>query len=248
MERKTIVTLGSINRRFYADHSSAFDRSRQHAWPGWKFILEKDWGDDISVLDVGCGNGRFLRALTASELKVREYVGIDTSISLLDKTTIVAKELNLRRLALYPIDLSLDKLELLPAGSFDLIVLFGLLHHIPSKDRRLRLLIALQKLLAPHGRFAFSIWNFASRSRFSKNMVSWGDLSRYGFPEIEIDDLDEGDFLLKWGINGLRYCHQATVNEIILWKKSLEAELVAHYSADGKEGDLNEYLIFERKE
>jgi hypothetical protein len=77
-------------------------------------------------------------------------------------------------------------------------------------------------------------------------MLRWGDLGKFGFPEIKTDDLDEGDYLLRWGADGLRYCHQTDAYEIGLWRKSLEVGLVAHYHADGKEGDLNEYLIFER--
>lgn len=246
MERETIVTLGSINRHFYTDHAEDFNDTRRHPWHGWQPILEKSRFPGTSVLDVGCGNGRFLRALAKSELELREYVGIDTSISLLSETTNVAKESDLKRVVLYPIDLSLDSLDLLPAGPFELIVAFGILHHIPSRGRRMDLLNALQRLLSPKGLLAISIWNFATRSRFSKHFVRWDELEGFGFPKVKTGDLDEGDYLLRWGAHGLRYCHQADADEISLWRKSLEAGLVAHYHADGKEGDLNEYLIFER--
>ena len=68
MNPRTRLALNAINRGFYsAEASSAsFSKTRDHPWPGW----ERAWSatQDAarrSVLDAGCGNGRFAEFLAA---------------------------------------------------------------------------------------------------------------------------------------------------------------------------------------
>jgi 2-polyprenyl-3-methyl-5-hydroxy-6-metoxy-1,4-benzoquinol methylase len=50
--------LNTINREFYRVTAHDFDETRGQPWPGWKRVLPY-LKLPLSVLDVGCGNGRF---------------------------------------------------------------------------------------------------------------------------------------------------------------------------------------------
>ena len=63
----------------------------------------------------------------------------------------------------------------------------------------------------------------------------------------KLTPLEEGDYLLDWDKSGLpRYCHYFSDEEIEKLIKDMRKhsiEVLTEYSADGKEGDLNKYLI-----
>ena len=120
------------------------------------------------------------------------------------------------------------------------------MHHIPGRTRRLALVRALARRLAPGGVLAIAVWHFTGRERFERRRVPFRDLPRYGFSLVDEDDLEPGDALLRWGESHVRYCHQIAADEIAAWEDALPSvEPLARYRADGREGDLNEYLLLE---
>src|SRR4051812_30515699 len=58
MDTETINRLNAINRAFYTTVADDFDQTRGAAWPGRQRLLPY-LPLPLSVLDVGCGNGRF---------------------------------------------------------------------------------------------------------------------------------------------------------------------------------------------
>jgi len=81
MDQKTEINLLELVKRNYEEIAADFDMTRKNCvWPELAKLAElvKD-GD--RVLDVGCGNGRLLRALTGKSI---EYLGVDSSSELIE--------------------------------------------------------------------------------------------------------------------------------------------------------------------
>jgi ubiquinone/menaquinone biosynthesis C-methylase UbiE len=73
--------LLALNREFYDRFGDQFSATRQRLQPGVKKVLESIQ-DDVSVLDLGCGNGYFLRELSRRGHK-QPFLGVDFSLPLL---------------------------------------------------------------------------------------------------------------------------------------------------------------------
>jgi len=240
MSPETVLALNEINRRFYRTSAETFSASRDHPWPGWERVVAGLPGPPQSVLDVGCGNGRFGAYLAARLRGEFSYLGLDASAELL--------ALAQRRSDLPP-DTELAQHDLitgpcaaaLPVGPHSLIAAFGLLHHVPSFDRRRELLCALAECLEPGGRLAVSVWRFGAFERFRHKQVPFA-------PPIDTADLETGDVLLSFGEEpgAVRYCHFLDDEETDRLLAAAALPCLDRFSADGREGTLNDYLVLGR--
>ena len=190
-----------------------------------------------SVLDVGCGNARFGAYLAAWLGGEFSYLGVDASAELLALA---------RRRNDLPSDTALVEgdlvatasAEALPDGRYSLVAAFGLLHHVPSFDRRLALLGAMAERLEPGGRLAISLWRFGAFERFRHKQVPFE-------PPIDTADLEPGDVLLSFGEEpaAVRYCHFLDGEEIDRLLAAAALPCLDRFTADGREGSLNDYLV-----
>jgi SAM-dependent methyltransferase len=266
MNAKTQQALIEINRAFYADVADDFSDSRQDPWPGWRRAvshLKRASNRPTSVLDVGCGNGRFANFLENEfenePTQSFRYLGLDSSSTLLSHARTARGPHSQVEFARCEI---LDSAEpLAPAGSrYDLIALFGVLHHVPGKACRRDLLHRLISLLDTDGTLIVTAWQFGASERFRSRMLSWADYNAGVFASAhetdttdEIDEINEreleaGDHLLCWGAASRpRYCHFTTPDELRELLPSDETEWVDEFSADGKTGDLNRYAVVRRR-
>jgi SAM-dependent methyltransferase len=247
MDEKTARALNAINQSFYSERADDFDATRSEPWPGWSRLLPQlaALPDDgaLQVLDVGCGNGRF-GAFLADRLVSRElhYTGIDSSEPLLARAR--ARALPCAQVELHCADFVAVP-DALPTGRYALIALFGMLHHVPSRSRREKLLRELGTRLAPEGLLVLACWQFEVFERFRKRLVSWDDYNRTAIEAIDTEQLEAGDHLLPWGDRGtaLRYCHFTHERDLSALLADLSFEVVTSYAADGREGNLNRYFI-----
>ena len=189
------------------------------------------------MLDVGCGNGRFGAYLAAWLGGEFSYLGLDASPELLElarrrgdlppDTTLVERDLVAGRCA-----------EALPGGHHSLVAAFGLLHHVPSFDRRRELLRALGERLEPGGRLAVSVWRFGAFERFRHKQLPFE-------PSIRTTDLEPGDVLLSFGKEpgAVRYCHFLDEEETDRLLAAGALPCLDRFCADGREGALNHYLV-----
>ncbi len=240
MSPETVLALNEINRRFYRTSAEAFSASRDHPWLGWERIVGELPGPPRSVLDVGCGNGRFGVYLAAWLGGEFAYLGVDASAELL---ALARQQADLPRdTTLVQHDLVVDpSFQALPTGRHPLVAAFGLLHHVPSFDLRRELLGALADRLEPGGRLAISIWRFGAFERFQDKRVPFE-------PPLDTADLEPGDALLSFGTEPgvVRYCHFLDEEEIDRLVAAAALPCLDRFSADGREGALNEYLVLGR--
>lgn len=252
MEIDTVKKLNSINDRFYKQNAKSFDATRQSAWEGWKklqgllTIDRSPW----SILDVGCGNGRFLKFLLDKFFKKNRkvklnYLGIDFSEELLNFAQTefaLPKRYNVR---FENIDLTqsndLKNIE----GDFNFIALLAVLHHIPGYKNRIEILKSLCNRVKPGGQFCISFWQYKNSPRLRK-LIASPRTAQDILDEVPYD-LEEGDHLLDWNRTKVyRYCHNFSDEEISRIKnelKKMNFKIQAEFSADGKEKNLNRYLL-----
>jgi SAM-dependent methyltransferase len=251
MDEKTVRALGAINHSFYRDSAAAFSETRRASWPGWQplvgWIETRLPGRALKVLDVGCGNGRF-GSFLAEALSERaadiDYCGLDASAPLLD--SVRARELPVAIAEVLLGDVIDSPLESLLAGrAFSLIAVFGLLHHIPSEQRRTALLSSLARRLEPGGLLALAFWRFDDFERFRLRRRTFEDWNRDAHEAIDLSQLEPGDYLQRWGEgpSAVRYCHHVDDAEAERLVEAAGLERLACYDADGREGSLNRYFV-----
>lgn len=232
MQSTVADRLVSINEEFYQTFAEDFAETRARIQPGVRRILKSVSPRD-SILDLGCGNSALGRRLHADGHRGR-YLGLDFSLSLLRHAR--------RRLG-HPngLLLQVDLLDPRWAGSirarFNQIFAFALLHHIPSVERRIRLLKSLPPLLAHEGVVSVSVWNFLASPRLKKRVVPWEAVG------LERRQVDQGDYLLDWrrGGHGLRYVHHFSAEELIQLAGSAGFQVDEGFLSDGEGGKLGRY-------
>jgi tRNA (uracil-5-)-methyltransferase TRM9 len=239
MDAETASRLLDLNRRFYQTFANQFSQTRQRLQPGVKRVLQTI---DIEgrILDLGCGNGELGRELARRSFR-GHYVGLDSGADLLSVAQKnIPEDLHA---SLLQADLaSPDWDKMLAPASFDIILAFAVLHHLPGEQLRQQVLDKIGALLVSEGRFVHSEWQFLNSPRLSARIQPW---EKIGLSSIEVD---AGDYLLDWrrGGYGLRYVHHFTLDELESLAQKTGFKIVDTFYADGETGDLGLYQIWKR--
>lgn len=236
--------LLELNRIFYQTVGAEFDRTRQ-GLPAGMVELAARLGRlpaqrPLAVLDVGCGNGRFARALAQAGISC-VYTGLDADRHLLalagEQTAGLidpAPEFRLADLA------APDWASQVNQGApFAAVVSLAVLHHFPGRALRQRLVDDMAALLAPGGILALSTWQFLDADRFVDKLVPWEAIG------LTPADVELGDALLPWnqGAHAVRFVHQLDQAEVEQLAAAADLWVVDSFRADGKEGNLNLYVL-----
>ena len=169
MRPSTVAQLLELNRVFYATIAADFSSTRRGLPVGWQQL--RTWIPAVSptvsarplrVLDVGCGNGRFARLLQEWGLPT-EYIGVDADAQLLAMATAQAAPLSLVQTEFVQADFTVKGWPAamgISRHSFDLVLCFAALHHVPSHQLRAQVVTELANLVKPNGRVMLSHWQF----------------------------------------------------------------------------------------
>ncbi|MDD5197879.1 MAG: methyltransferase domain-containing protein [Candidatus Gracilibacteria bacterium] len=180
----------------YDAFASTFSESRKNLrWGEIEYFVEymkKNFsGEKISILDVGCGNGRFLETLETSELPYL-YLGIDASVGMINEAKKLHPEQSFQVL-------DMNRLEALSDNEkYQFIVFIASFHHLHTKQERKEVLEKTKKLLSPGGVIMVTNWNLLGEELFSKYQESYKG---------------NGDFSIKIGAYE-RYYHGFTLEEL----------------------------------
>ena len=246
MNWDTQVVLNNINRQFYQERAIEFSATRERPWRGWDELEKRCFARlpaAPKVLDVASGNGRFARFL---EARAERYVGIDQSPLALGEARRRVGESETRRFLEHDFVMADSPLPTeIQDNVFDLIVLFGVMHHVPGRERRRTLLTTLAERLAPKGLVVFSIWRFDEYERFRRKLVPWQDFLEATGLSLDTTELGPGDHIMTWGSEppSYRYCHAMHEEELSSLLTTLPLKKVTIF--DGDDG-LNRYVVVER--
>lgn len=222
-----------LNQAFYRITASHFNDTRQQPWPGW-FELLPDVSTPLTVLDLGCGNGRF-GCFVADQLGSDiTYTGIDSDATLLQyaQTNLSATDV---QFTLQHSDLFANPL---PQRQYDLVVLFGMVHHIPGNLHRQAFLKEVAACVRQNGLLVYACWQFLDLDRLKQRIAPWPDEWQR----------EQNDYLLDWqrGTAALRYCHYVDDDENRDLIRATGLIRQRTFRADGRNGQLNLYTILRR--
>jgi len=181
------------------------------------------------ILDLGCGNGRFLEFFRDKKI---EYMGVDSSEKLID----IAKKKYPNFQFLVADALSLPFLE----NSFDKVFSISVFHHIPSEELRLQFLKEIKRILKPKGTLILTIWNLWQKRYFPP-------ILRFTVSKLFFRSrVDFKDIFLPWGRKISRYFHCFTKGEIERLIKDVDLKIKNIGKIKSRSGRSHLYLIAEK--
>ena len=252
----TAEQLSYVTSEFYTQQAQSFSATRQMPWQGWQQCLDAmpqlSAGEKLSVLDVGCGNLRFARFL-CDEVGIvpAKYFAVDNCKPLVESGEVGTHISELIFIELDVIKSLLDNTlsSRLTVPACDLVVAFGFLHHVPGAQKRIQLLRTLLEKTKP-GRFVcISFWQFMNSQKLAAKAQK---TTAQGLHALGIDasELEEHDYLIGWQdkADTWRYCHHYSQDELdeLLGSLGSDVRVCAQFSADGKDNNLNRYVILQR--
>lgn len=184
----------------YDAFATTFSNSRKnHPWPELEVIITDMKSSGIgSILDVGCGNGRFLEESEKLWYYVENYLGTDNSRGMIEE----ARKLH-TGYTFEVCDMT-DIWTVTTERSFDAILFLASFHHLTTRKDRIKTLREAQKILSPGGKIYMTNWNLLEQPRYAAAHLGNGDFSikigehnRYyhGFTLAELTELfDETGF------------------------------------------------------
>ena len=247
MNSNTAERLAAINREFYERMGASFSATRQRLQPGVRKILENLHSDE-NILDLGCGNGLLARTLEGRGHR-GIYLGVDSSPLMIQEAKHQNNDAGVKFLQADLIQLaSQDQKNSTAPGDdpiqagWNMVFAFAVLHHIPGRGHRLKILNFIRERMAHDGRFIHSNWQFLHDEKMKARIQPWEGV---GLMEAE---LDEGDKLLDWrgGGHGLRYLHQFSEGELRELAEQTGFSILDVFYSDGLDGKMGLYQVWKQ--
>lgn len=250
MRPDVIQKLQTINKEFYQRFGEAFAETRRRIQPGVASALE-GYFHDGDWLDIGCGSGALSAAWIKRGLK-GSYTGIDFSLPLLKE----AERSLAAHVPVPQLKVIFKRIDLMDenwtgyfqSSSFDGVLAFAVLHHIPGAGVRERLLRQIAELIKPGGSFIHSEWQFQHSPKLVARIQPWSLVG------LQQEDVEEGDTLLDWrhqltgqeDVPGLRYVHLFSRAELAQLAETCGFEIIDEYESDGAGERLGLYQVWRR--
>ena len=188
MNRRAEKFLLKIVSSGYENIAEAFNETRKKPMRPLVYDIVRDLSikDNDKILDIGCGNGRFLEVLFDKKNNINwNYLGLDNSAKLIE----YAKEKYGNKFEVIDI-INLKKTK---KNNFNYVFSWAVFHHLPGNNLRLKFLQDVYDLIDSGGGFVFSVWKLRNRKNFF-------GLSLKSFFEQILRGriLDFGDLIFNW--------------------------------------------------
>lgn len=227
MNKDTAQLLITQNKKTYNSIAQNFSQTRNKIWPELGFFIKNYIKDGCEVLDVGCGNGRLLGAISEN-FNNFNYTGIDISEKLIDEAEKKSENSKYNSQFLTGDILNLPS-NIGGDNKFDVIFCIAVLNHIPSQKLRELAIKNIFELLKPNGYLLmtnWNLWNFSSSK-------SWWKLKIPALLNGSIETnckLDFKDVVTHWGQEKLPlYYHAFTKREIKKLLKINGFQIIENY-------------------
>lgn len=204
----------------YNPFAKTFSKSRKHMkWAELDEIIADIKRQKLqTIVDIGCGNGRFVEQYLANVGEEPEnYTGVDSSEILIfeakklfpnQQFIVSTMQEFLAKLSTLNVDIVQEKNsekksenseEIIIAKSpikFDTIVFLASFHHLESEEERIQVLTNAKKILSKNGRIYMTNWNLLSQEKYKNSHTGNGDFmikiweySRY-YHGFSLDELN----------------------------------------------------------
>jgi len=188
MNKKAEKFLLKIVSSGYEDIAESFNETRKKPMKSMIYDIIEDLSikDNDKILDIGCGNGRFLEVLLDKKNNINwNYLGLDNSTKLIG----YAKEKYGDKFEV----INIINLKKIKDNNFNYVFSWAVFHHLPGNNLRLKFLQDVYDLIDLDGFFIFSIWKLRSRNNF------FGLSLKSFFEQIFRGRiLDFGDLIFNW--------------------------------------------------
>lgn len=231
MNKKAEKFLLSVVRSGYENIAESFNETRKKPMKEtiYKIVADLKILPNNKILDLGCGNGRFIELLKNNT----NYLGLDNSPRLIE----FARGEYGQKFKVFNI-LNIKDLE---EKNFDFIFSWAVFHHIPGNNLRIGFLQEVYEKLNNNGFFVFSVWKLRQKNNFFKLFV-------FSFLKNLLKGrvIDFGDLIFSWHGNknkqkSLRYYHAFSNNELRSLVKKTKFKI-----EEFLEDDFNYYLILKK--
>jgi 2-polyprenyl-3-methyl-5-hydroxy-6-metoxy-1,4-benzoquinol methylase len=209
----------------YDAFAETFSNSRKNLhWPELEYIIADMKSQNYSsILDIGCGNGRFLEESQKLDFTPWIYLGIDSSEWMITEARKLHSGNHFEAIGMQELR-NTSKFQIL-SSKFDCILFLASFHHLEIEVDRIQVLQDAKKLLSPNGRIYMTNWNLLEQEKYQKNHrwngefdIKIGKFSRYyyGFTQVELEKLciQSGytiieNRIFEWGRNILSILEKA---------------------------------------
>ena len=250
MTNDTESKLIKLNKEFYDKIGKHWNNKPDYFWAGWDKLLpyiksKIESCESVSILDLGCGNGRFAAYLNTyfPDAKI-SYTGTDYAFD--DKIKVSYGD-NIK-VKFVSQDL-LQETWLFQENTFDIIVAFGLIHHIPGIRLTNVFLDNIQKYLDKNGLCVITTWQYMRLERLQKRIMTGIEKQEIQSKmAISESEFRPGDNFLDWvkGNSGVRFSHYFTELEMVNLLADHNLKSVETYLADDREQNRNQYFVIKK--
>ncbi len=229
MEKEYAQQLLDRIKNDYNEIADGFARTRQNVWEEILFLFDYFKRGD-RILDLGCGNARYLPAITA---RGGEYFGVDNSEELVRIAKDKYPSENIR---------IADALKLpFEDNFFDVIYSVAVLHHIPSKFLRLQFLQEAKRVLRTGGYFILTVWKFKQQKEI-KLQFKYNILKLIGKSGMDFNDILE-----PFDSRVDRYYHCFSQRELVGLAKKAGFKVVKIGLVNNERGNRNNIYLVAQK-
>jgi alkylated DNA repair protein alkB family protein 8 len=230
MNRKYAEYLLNKTKEDYNLIADEFSRTRERPWEEIEFLFKDYLSPEDKILDLGCGNGRYLEFFKGKNV---DYSGVDNSEKLIE----------LARNKYPGVDFKVGNALGLsfPDNFFDKVYSIAVLHQVPSEYLRIKFLKEVKRILKPRGFLVITVWKFHEPKElylFFKYTI---------LKLIRKTELDWKDIFEPWGKKTERYYHCFSKKELINLVKKGGFKIKESGVVKNKRGNRqNIYLIAEK--